>query len=194
MDQPDHDALVTALKEMRTFIARRFDEVSMEVNATSQLLGMAEEGLAGRFSEVMGVLSSITFHGDGTTPHNVGVELDAVVKTTEEAANKIIDSADTISRLVSTPIDWSDEVARNQVLDNISKHADIILLACSFQDITGQRINQTLSNLKKAEEELTDTLKKMGVKVEEATPEQKKKAADLVAPASTQDDIDALFG
>jgi len=36
----DNDALSTQLAAFEKFVARRFDEISMEINATSQLLDM----------------------------------------------------------------------------------------------------------------------------------------------------------
>ena len=44
----DHIAL--QIKALEKFMARRFDEISMEINAATQLLGMAEDGIGERFS------------------------------------------------------------------------------------------------------------------------------------------------
>ncbi|MBP7253750.1 MAG: hypothetical protein KBA75_09730 [Alphaproteobacteria bacterium] len=186
--------LQQSLAELRTFVARRFDEVSFEINATGQMLGMTEEAMAQRFSEVLIILNAISFRGDGSTPHNVGVELNAVVKTTEDAANKILDAATLISGLTKQNIDWTNAQQREKLLSAINNQADGILTACAFQDLTGQRIAQTLENIRKAESDLTETLKKMGLKID-ITPQ--KTAEALCNPenrATTQADIDALFG
>ena len=139
--------LQQALSEMRQFVARRFDEVSFEVNATGQILGMTEEAMATRFTEIMSVLSAVSFKGDGKTPHNVGVELESVVKTTEDAANKILDAAGAISDLTRETVDWSNAQERAKILEKINNNADMILAACAFQDLTGQRIAKTLENI-----------------------------------------------
>lgn len=182
-----------AFATFQTFVARRFDEVSMEVNATGQLLGMAEEGIAQRFGEVLGKLGSISYQGDGSTSHNVGMQLDAVVKATEEAANTILDASGKISELTATPINWADAAAREAVLGMINTHIGDIMSACAFQDLAGQRITQTLSNIREAEANLASTLESIGVKVD--TQAAQKAAATAVKDnaASSQDEIDALF-
>lgn len=187
------EELQASLAEFRQFVARRFDEVSFEINATGQMLGMTEEAMAQRFSEVLLLLNAISFRGDGSTPHNVGVELNAVVKTTEDAANKILDAATLISSLTKQNIDWSDPQQREKLLTAINGQADGILTACAFQDLTGQRIAQTLENIRKAESDLTETLKKMGLKID-ITPQQTAELLGKNEPRVTsQADIDAMF-
>ena len=187
------EELQASLAEFRQFVARRFDEVSFEINATGQMLGMTEEAMAQRFSEVLLLLNAISFRGDGSTPHNVGVELNAVVKTTEDAANKILDAATLISSLTKQNIDWSDPHQREKPLTAINAQADGILTACAFQDLTGQRIAQTLENIRKAESDLTETLKKMGLKID-ITPQQTAELLGKNEPRVTsQADIDAMF-
>lgn len=191
--EPSLQELQHSIKELRQFMARRFDEVSFEVNATGQMVGMSEDAMAKRFTEVLLVLNAISFKGDGKTPHNVGVELDAVVKTTEDAANKILDAAALISDLTRQKIDWNNEAQRDKILNAINSQADNILAACAFQDLTGQRIARTLENIRKAEAELSDTLKRMGLKID-ITPEQTAEALGKTENrASSQSDIDALF-
>jgi transposase-like protein len=64
------------------------------------MVDMAESGISNRFGEILKILSAISFHGDGSSPHNVGVELNAVVKTTEDAANRILSSSETIANMM----------------------------------------------------------------------------------------------
>ena len=71
--------LLNQIGTMETFIKRRFDEISMEINATSQQIDMTEDGMAKRFGEILGVMNSISYSRDGTTPANTGVELEAVI-------------------------------------------------------------------------------------------------------------------
>ena len=192
MNELEQQQFLAKLEDMRTFIARRFDEVSMEVNATSQLLGMAEDGISTRFSEVLNVLGAVSFNGDGGTPHNMGVELDTVIKTTEEAANTILDSADAVGQILNDKSNWDDETARNEKLNDIREYMQQIVMACSFQDLTSQRIGKTLENIRKAEADLTDTMNKLGIAIEK---QDVKNTSDVsTAKGSSQDDIDALFG
>jgi len=185
--------MTKAFADFKTFVARRFDEVSMEVNATGQLLGMAEEGITERFSEVLNVLGSVSYQGEESTSHNVGIQLDSVVKATEEAANKILDAADKIGELTQAEIDWGDAAARDAVFSMIGMHIGDIMSACAFQDLAGQRIAQTLGNIRKAEEDLSKTLESIGVKVDHQTTTQSVNSNVKESTASSQDEIDALF-
>jgi len=177
----------TQLEAIETFIKRRFDELSMEINATAQQIDMTEEGLTKRFTEILEVLHAVSYSGDGTSAANTGVELEAVVEMTEQAANKILDAADRIADRLQASQSWEeDPQARTQNLNDISEDVENILMACSFQDLTGQRIKKTLENLKSIEERLSTALEKMGIDV---NPD----ISDKVEKASSQDDIDALF-
>lgn len=184
------------LARMEKFITRRFDEVSTEIHATCQMLDMAESGITAKFGEILGVLSAITFCGDGSSPHNVGVELDAVVKTTEDAANRILDAADDIAKIVKDDAqDWSNTAERGEKFAKIKALTDNILTACAFQDLTGQRIAKTLENIRRAEAELSETLKKMGLNVDFTTQAAQHALAQSGQNdnMANQDDIDSLF-
>lgn len=174
---------------LESFIGRRFDEISMEINATSQQLDMAEEGTSKRFAEIFDALKSISFKGDGSTPANAGVELDAVVEMTEKAAHSILDAASDITDISCADIDWTDDEARGKQIQKINDKVEEIYIACSFQDITGQRIRQTLENIKRIESSLSTTLSKLGIEVDDSF-ESSVKQKDY---ATSQDDIDALF-
>ncbi|MBE2191631.1 MAG: protein phosphatase CheZ [Alphaproteobacteria bacterium] len=188
--------LVGSMKEqldsMERFVRRRFDEISMEINATSQQLDMAEEGLAGRFSEILNALAAISFHGDGGTAANTGVELEAVIKTTEDAATQIMDAADRISRRIGSDDGLSGEDARQKFMAETRSDIEAILVACSFQDLTGQRIRKILESIQTIEEHISSTLGKLGVDV---TPDPMAGGVrdSTENHASSQNDIDKLF-
>jgi chemotaxis regulatin CheY-phosphate phosphatase CheZ len=193
-----NDELLTAIQTLsnrfetfETFTKRRFDEISMEVNATSQLMDMAEEGMSSRLGEMLGALEAISFHGDGETSSNSGVELDAVISITEKAADSIMDATDRIAAKLEDPEDSKDpKIAR--IAASISEDLNEILLACSFQDLTSQRINNTIDNLKVVEDRISSTLTKIGIEV----PDRENQTPDSVNEAhktNNQDSIDALF-
>ena len=181
------DDVSSKLAAIETFVARRFDEISMEINATSQQVDMAEEGIGQRFAEILEILKAGSFSGDGNTPANAGVELDAVLEMTEKAATRILDAADRIGARVHEQL--GEEAAKDAVAD-IDKDIEEIFMACSFQDITGQRIRKTLENLKAIEDRLGTALNKIGVDVEAVTVES---SPVEVVKAASQDDVDALF-
>jgi chemotaxis protein CheZ len=72
-------------------------------------------------------------------------ELDAVVEATAEATGKIMDSCDIIVEKASEAGD-----AGAVITDEVMK----VYEACSFQDITGQRITKVVSTLKTIEEKV----------------------------------------
>lgn len=188
--------LLSQIGTMETFIKRRFDEISMEINATSQQIDMSEDGMAKRFGEILGIVNSISFQGDGTTPANTGVELEAVIADTAKAANAILDNCDQLNNILYAPETeqlLASPDGREQVLNSLRDGVQNIMVACSFQDIAGQRIRKTLESITEIEDRISGALEGMGV-----GPETLKAAAASTAQKATksgnsQDDIDALF-
>ncbi len=184
------DTVNVQLDTLEKFIARRFDEISMEINATAQQVDMAEDGIIKRFAEILEVLGAINYKGTGESSANTGVELEAVIEDTENAANNILDAADRIVDYVSDTHDWNDQKVREDMRTRIQNDIQEILMACTFQDLTGQRIRNTLNNLQNIEERLSSTFERLGIEVaprEDAVAEKVQKAAN-------QDEVDALFG
>ncbi len=183
------NAINAQIEVLETFIARRFDEISMEINATAQQADMAEDSIIQRFSEVLEVLGAINHSGGGNTAANTGVELEAIIEETENAANTILDASDRIADCVSDDAKWEDEQGRKEIRESISNDIQNILMACSFQDLTSQRIRNTLDNLSGIEDRLNTTFEKLGIDVKP----DKDVVKEQVKEASSQDDIDSLF-
>ena len=183
------DTVNIQLSTLETFISRRFDEISMEINASAQQADMAEDGISGRFSEILEVLSAINYSGTGDSAANSGVELESVITETEVAANQIMDAADEIMECVNSEKDWDEKKTRDPHLSKIGSEVQKILMACSFQDRTGQRIRNTLDDLHGIEDRLNSTFETLGIEVKKDEEAIKEKVKD----ASNQDDIDALF-
>lgn len=181
------DSVSNQLKTIEAFVARRFDELSMEINATSQQVDMAEEGIGQRFAEILEILKAVSFSGDGNTPANAGVELDAVVEMTEKAATRILDAADRIGARMHAEL---GDKATPEAIAEIDNDIEEIFMACSFQDITGQRIRKTLENLKAIEDRLGTALDKIGVDVEHQTIQS---SPVEIVRAVSQEDVDAMF-
>lgn len=180
--------LFSQLEAVERFMARRFDEISMEINATSQQVDMAEDGMTRRFSEILEILGAINYIGQGDSAANTGVELEAVIEDTEDAANKILDSADRIASYVDDDVDWNDESVRANVREQIKNDVQEILLACTFQDLTGQRIRNTLNSLHDIENRLSETFDRLGIEVNQNVDVEKH-----IAKAHSQSEIDALL-
>ena len=117
-------------------------------------------------------------------------ELDAVVGATAEATGQIMDACEAIEGM-----DMPEDL-KNQVVDHVTK----IYEACSFQDITGQRITKVVNTIKQIETKVTKLLTDMGVEVSGDLPDKQNEGDDalLNGPALEgqglgQDDIDALL-
>lgn len=184
------DVLNSQLSTLEDFIARRFDEISMEINATSQQVDMAEDGIVKRFAEVLEILGAISYSGTGDSSANTGVELEAVITDTEDAANHILDAADRIVEYVSDDHDWNEEKVREDMRTRIRTDIQEILMACTFQDLTGQRIRNTLDNLHSIEARLSATFERLGIKVEA----KEDIVAAKVQKAADQSEVDDIFG
>lgn len=183
------DHVSIQLRALEKFIARRFDEISMEINATAQQVDMAEDGIGRRFSEIMETITAISFNGGGVTPANAGVELESIITDTEQAANTILDAADRISAYLDEDRSTTDGGVAGSTKEKIRADIQEILMACTFQDLTGQRIRTTLSNLHQIEERLSSTFERLGINVE---PDNEK-VNEKLHKASSQADIDALL-
>ncbi|MCK5384842.1 MAG: hypothetical protein KAJ29_04645 [Alphaproteobacteria bacterium] len=184
------DTVNSQLQTLEGFIARRFDEISVEINATSQQFDIAESGIVQRFSEILEILGAIGYSGrNGGTSANTGVELETVIEDTENAANNILDAADRISEHVSDEKNWGDAGTRNEVREKIKNDVQEILIACTFQDLTGQRIRNTLNNLHSIEERLSSAFDRLGIQVQT----DNNIVEQHVREASDQSEIDNMF-
>ncbi|OYU78682.1 MAG: chemotaxis protein CheZ [Alphaproteobacteria bacterium PA3] len=123
-----------------------------------------------------------------------GAELHAVVQHTAEATNLIMAVAEDVMAA-----DTSDPAAYQAF---VSDKMMEIFEACTFQDITGQRIRKVVDTLTHIEQRLERFASVMGVEDAELeeTLEDKRKRENLLngpalnGPEVAQDDIDALFG
>lgn len=121
-------------------------------------------------------------------------ELDAVVGATEEATNTIMDAAEKLNGIGS-------EVG-GEVETRVTEIVGRIYEACSFQDITGQRITKVVRTLKVIEGKVERLLRAFGDEVATASdagaPAPDHDAALLNGPqlpgkAMGQDEIDRLL-
>lgn len=125
---------------------------------------------------------------------SAGAELEAIVRHTESATHTIMAAAEAIMAAdPSDPVAYQDLV-NEKVLD--------IFQACSFQDITGQRVQKIVDTLRHIESRVARFAQVMGVEdapCEASDAEKRRKNLLLNGPALNgpevaQDQIDALFG
>ena len=121
------------------------------------------------------------------------VELDAVVRDTERATETIMTEAE---KLMS--VEPTDLAAYKADVDAAMTR---IFEACSFQDLTGQRVTKVISTLRHIEERVTRFAGALGVTdTKQAETAEEVRARELLlngpamnGPSTSQDDIDALF-
>jgi chemotaxis protein CheZ len=132
-------------------------------------------------------------------------ELSAVVKATEEATTAIMQTAehlDEIVREITTQVTDAYVISR---LNEMSEHITKLFEACSFQDLTGQRITKVVKTLDYIEERVETMQVIWGRKDIEKIPVPENDLvrkddglslhgpSDAAQGAISQDDIDKLF-
>ena len=108
--------------------------------------------------------------------HNSGAELEAVVQATENAANQIMTAAEAIAS-------WLQAGGDPAAFPAVTQQVNAIFEACTFQDLTGQRIRRAIEHLQQVETMLSGMMH--DAPVEHANMSA---ASDLA-----QADIDSLF-
>ncbi|MHA1522879.1 MAG: protein phosphatase CheZ [Alphaproteobacteria bacterium] len=79
-------------------------------------------------------------------------ELDAIVESTETATSSILEAAEAVQELAWT---LREEGVPDACCDALDQHATDIYTACSFQDITGQRITKVIGVLRMLDTRIT---------------------------------------
>lgn len=182
------------------------DEVLKIISSVIEKVGRNEDPLRSEIYQELGALHAIieeTLHGAGvpgaadiTDKHipTATDELDAVVSATAEATGTIMDSCEAL-----------DEIAAQmggEYADKISENVTKIYEACSFQDITGQRISKVVAALKSIEEKVSGLMNVLGDGAGTASEDSAGSGRDddgllngpqLPGGGISQDDIDKLL-
>ena len=128
---------------------------------------------------------------------SAGEELGAIVKATEQATNTIMECAETLMGA-----DVSDHAAYKALVD---EKMMIIFEACSFQDITGQRVSKVVETLQHIEQRVVrfaDVMKAKDLdgfvnEAERERAERKEKlllnGPQLAGAGVDQSDVDKMF-
>jgi chemotaxis protein CheZ len=136
--------LAPLIGDLRQFIDRRIAELSADLHANSELADMTEARLMGQLAAVHDQIARLIAIPAAST-RNSGVELEAVVQATEAAATTILEAAEAIQA-------WIDGGSRDpDAIRSLASRVGAIFEACSFQDITGQRIRRAIQHLEQVE-------------------------------------------
>lgn len=138
------------------------DQVVSIINSVLNKVAVSNAGVEGHIYQEILVLKDVieTLRGDlrSAIPHDItrdhipGAtdELDAVVNLTEQATNTIMEACEAVQADIGhLPAD---------VQDKVLSHMTVIFEACTFQDITGQRIGKVVSALKKIDGKTKDVI------------------------------------
>ena len=168
--------------ELRHFTDRRIAELSSEIHATVQLFDFGEENLSGQLAKIQEQVAVMVAMPAAAT-RNSGLELEAVVQATEAAANQIMEAAEAIG-------DWLRDGARDVgSIELVAEKINSIFEACTFQDVTGQRIRRAIQHLQHVETMLTEVMPQSPATV--AALEGIERV--VVNPDLVQDDVDRVF-
>lgn len=167
--------------ELRRFVDRRIAELSVEVHGTAQLLDFSETNLSGQLSQIHAQIASVV-SPPAQDSRSSGLELEAVVQATETAANQIIEAAEGIG-------DWVRGDRRDAAsVALVAEKVNAIFEACTFQDITGQRIRRAIEHLQHVETMLSDMMPAA------PTEPDRGMVPEAVTEELAQGEVDCLFG
>ena len=135
----------------------------------------------------------------------MGEQLDAIVKATEEATNTIMTKMEENIELLAALRRRVDDPEAAAIIDKLSENGTAASEACSFQDMTGQRVTKVAKSITYVEDRVNKLIEVWGraeLDKVEVKPEREKTEDEklLHGPALegqgglSQDEIDKLFG
>lgn len=171
-----------------------FDFLStVQPAVTEELTAIAKE--ITRMKEEISQLRATDMTGNKIP--DAGRELDAIVEATEDATNTIMEAAEDIMGADTSDPEAYQELVSNKMIS--------IFEACTFQDITGQRISKVVETLRYIDERVSSFIEHLRIPadldaaIEETDKDRRKRELILHGPQHagegvSQDDIDALLG
>ena len=170
-------------------------------------------GLFGHLQRIRKELAALSPPGAEDHFGSMSEQLDAIIDSTEGATNTIMESCEGIDTLMGEARGLSTDPAMTTVIDGVTDRVNAIFEACSFQDITGQRISKVVNSLKFVEERINaivltwgrEELTKVVVEIKEEPDEYKRYLHGPQLPGQgidqakvdemlAQSEIDKLFG
>ncbi|MBI3443846.1 MAG: protein phosphatase CheZ [Magnetospirillum sp.] len=163
-------------------------------------------GLFGHMQKIRNELASL--NTPGATDHfgSMSEQLDAIVGATENATNIIMESMESVSGLMSEARAMAlDNQPMAEIFNKVDDNVNAVFEACSFQDITGQRISKIVNSMKFVEERIKaiiltwgkDELTKVvvAIKKEEVDPDKALlHGPQLPGQGVSQEDVDRMLG
>lgn len=135
----------------------------------------------------------------------MGKQLDAIVEATEKATDTIMNAMEQNEESVAKIKEGLDDPEKIALLDKIIDNGNVVFEACSFQDITGQRVTKIVKSITFVEERVNALLDIWGrdalQDVEVESDDEVKREQELLLRGPqldgqetiSQDEIDKLF-
>lgn len=129
-------------------------------------------------------------------------QLDAIVEATEEATDTIMTNMEEIDGLVGQVRARVTDAQAGEMLGQVSDKVNAVFEACSFQDLTGQRVTKVVKSLQYVEERVNaiirtwgrEELEKVVVELQEVDPDKKLlNGPQRKGKGVTQADVDQMF-
>jgi chemotaxis protein CheZ len=112
-------------------------------------------------------------------------ELDFVVRSTERATAEILTAAERIQAMAG---EFKEKGGEQELCDELETHATNLMLACSFQDLTGQRMTKVVNALRYLEQRVNTMIEIWGINKDDAAK------ANNIAPIDARPDAHLLNG
>ena len=161
-------------------------------------------GLFGHMQKIRKELAALNPPGSPDHFGGMSEQLDAIVEATESATNTIMESMESIDGLMGEARALAAENPElGEIFDKVTDKVNMVFEACSFQDITGQRISKVVNSLKFVEERINtiiltwgrDELTKVVIEIKEEDPDKKLlHGPQLKGQGVTQADVDKMLG
>ena len=181
--------IVPLFDDLRRFTDRRIAELSAEVHATVQLVDYSETNLSGQLAKIQDQVTAMVAMPAAAT-RNSGLELEAVVQATEAAANQIMEAAEAIGEWLQGHDHKAGGEQKTGGLETVAAKLNAIFEACTFQDVTGQRVRRAIQHLRQVEFMLGELMPAAGT----LTPDTPPPDTAGTNPDLAQDDVDRMFG
>ncbi|MGE5547140.1 MAG: protein phosphatase CheZ [Solirubrobacterales bacterium] len=160
-------------------------------------------GLFGHLQKIRKELAALNTPGAEDHFGSMSEQLDAIVAATEGATNTIMESVEGIDNLMTEARGLTQDPKLTTIFDSVTDKVNGVFEACSFQDITGQRVTKVVNTLKFVEERINaiiftwgrDELTKVVVEIKEEQDPDKKllHGPQLPGQGVSQEDVDKML-
>ena len=175
----------------------------METKEELELLQAEILNLFNYIQRVRKEVAAITRSDEGNGRFdNMSDQLDAIVQATEDATNSIMEVVEQNTDTIDKIREKTDNAEILALLDALENNSSNIFEACTFQDITGQRVTKIARSVTYVESRVNALIQIFGkehiesveVETEEQSEDEKLlKGPQLQGEGVTQDEIDKLF-